>query len=217
MKTIIAIILTLLVAGRSLVRGAPQAAAHEWTFRAATLEPGRSADWLSARGLEAQLRFWNRAELGWALAGGLETWDARSEFALAGDPGATVSSLVQGEADLVLLGFSALYRVPLGPGADLVFEGGLRYVFADSQLTSLIAIEDSTGAYEFTERVHIEDSLLALLGVSFRAQLNDAVAVYAGADYRFDVAEPSQSFLGEALPDTSFEALGLHVGIGFAF
>lgn len=181
------------------------------------LSPAASEDWDTAAGIEAQLRLWDSERVAIALAIGFDSWEAKEEFSEDDDGSSYVAMHVSGEASLVPVGISAVYRAPLAGGLSLVMEAGVRYVFVDSAITTEVAYEDALGSDYFVEDVEIDDAMLAVLRVGLQADLSQELSIEGGIGYQFDVGRPNETFLGEDIGSTSFKAGSAYAGLVLSF
>ncbi|MBN1672750.1 MAG: hypothetical protein JXR37_17030 [Kiritimatiellae bacterium] len=176
------------------------------------LSPAESEDWDSGAGLELQGRFWSGEDAGVALAVGLYSWRATSDFVEESDDYGYAALTIDGDASLVPVGISGLYKAPLGESVSLIFEAGVRYVFVDSKVSADIYYEDYYGTDCLKEDIEIDDFFMGVLGLSLEAQLDSGFFLQAGLGYQFDLGSPNESFLGEDIGPTRFNAGSVHLG-----
>ena len=189
----------------------------ELALRFRGLAPERSEDWDSAAGAELQWRHWGNANAGFALAGGVATWKALRDFVEDDSAAGYYSSLIEGHAQMGSVGASLLARGALGPGVDLVAEGGARYLFVNSDVTARTYSEDRSGARSSSDTLEIDDTWVGLIGLSLEAELSGALSLHGGLEYQFDLGAPHETYLGRDIGETSFSAASVVLGVTMRF
>ena len=213
MKTAALILATLALA----VPGALANPHSELAVRGRFLSPDKTVDWDSAAGIDLQARFWQDSRIGIGLSLGFESWDAESELSEEEDEYGYFGMDIGGRADLMPIGLSVLLRPGLSDRVSLTLEGGLRYVFVESDITADVAVEDAFGAAFFSDVVDIDDAFLGVVGADLEIFLGDGVSLLMGLGYQFDLSDPSESFLGDDIGETSFTATSVNAGLSFRF
>ena len=180
-------------------------------------DPNESADWASATGFDVQARFWNSSHMGWALALGAQTWEARTEYTIEEDEFGSLATWIEGDTLLVPAGLSVLLCGHLGSHVSLLADLGVRYAFADSGINATVEAIDSGGQMLVTQQIGVEDTVLGVVGLALEARLTPEVAFEAGIGCQFDLLRPREDFLGEDIGSTSFQALYARIGMSLSF
>lgn len=189
--------------------------------------PGNDDDWDIGYGASAQVIFWSDTGLGFALSAGVQKWDINDEVTsygeyLGGGYGYGYAAGLQGDAMMIPLGASALYRVALGQTASLTLEGGLRYVIVNSsvEFVEAEAIADRYGnviAYAQSYDIDIDNGLVGVLGADFEMEVSPGFRLFAGAGYQFDVMKGDTTIGGVDLDyENELKALYFRAGLAFA-
>lgn len=181
------------------------------------LSPTREMDWASGSGVEAQVRFWQTERTGIALTAGGETWTAVSDVYEEASDSSYLYSATSGDTSVALLGISVLHRSLLMEGLSILMDLGVRYAFIESALQSEVFYEDASGSVALVDTIEIDDTVLGVAGVSLDAHLNDTVSIQAGVSYQVDLSKPAETFAGEFIGDTSFQAVSFNLGIACVF
>lgn len=181
------------------------------------LSPGRSEDWSSGSGVEAQLRFWGETGCGMALAFGYESWPAIPVHSTEEDEHGYMSTSISGSAELLPVGVSWVYRDTMSEQVQLTLEAGLRYLFVDSNVGVEVDLVDDQGAAFIRDTIETDDSILAVFGVGLRVRLAENVTLQAGLGYRLDMVKPREYLLGEEVGRTSFQASSAGLGLAWSY
>jgi len=186
-------------------------------FQCRGFSPHKDVDWGSAVGFEAQLRLWSTPEIAIALAVGQSTWKAVEEYSEDDDGYSFVATSVRGDTTLTPVGISAIYRGRLSHMASLIFEAGLRYGFTESDIVVETAYADDYGEEYFKDTIEVDDTFLAVFGVSLNLELSETISLEGGFGYQADLLDPHERLYGEDLGQTSFDAGYANIGLNIAF
>lgn len=193
------------------------AAEPEFAVRWQGLLPAKSEDWSSAGAFEAQMRFLDETGLGIAFTLGVSEWSAKEEYYEEGDSSAFFSMAVSGNLTAVPVGVSLMQRMPLSDRLFLTLEAGVRYVFCDSDIVVDTEINDSLGQDYYRETIHVDDTLLGVVGGTLEGWIGKHFALTAGLGYQWDLVEPAQQFQGKDIGPTSLQAATVSVGFAWMF
>ncbi|MBN2301256.1 MAG: hypothetical protein JXN60_01935 [Lentisphaerae bacterium] len=209
--------IAVVMIGMTCVCALAQDSFQEFSLSAHWLSPSRDTDWSSASGVEAQVQFWHTRNTGMALAMGAETWNATDDVYEETGPSSYTYSAVGGDASVTLLGVSALHRAELMEGLNILMDAGIRWAFISSNIRSDAVYEDAAGSTYVSDTIEIEDTVLAVVGVHLEGNLNENVSIRTGLSYRIDLSKPEETFIGESIGETSFQAVSFSVGVACAF
>lgn len=189
--------------------------------------PGNDDDWDIGYGASAQVIFWSDTGLGFALSAGAQQWEINDDVTaygedLGGGYGYGYAAGLEGDAMMIPLGASALYRVALGQTASLTLEGGLRYVIVNSNIefVQAEAIADMYGnyiTYAESYEIDIENGIVGVLGADFEMEVSPGFRLFAGAGYQFDVLKGDTSIVGFDIDyENELKAIYFRAGLAFA-
>jgi len=161
------------------------------------LFPG-SKTWDKAYGAQAQMIY--RWTTGWGigLSAGLQQWAINEE---SSSHGGYIEGVVPygyathmtGNANMIPLGLSGLYAIPIGDRVRIDLECGLRYIFVNSSVEQSEALVLDGGntryAYLFKSDVDIGNGLVGFAGVNIDVKLTDMFKVFVGVGYQLDVSK----------------------------
>jgi hypothetical protein len=181
------------------------------------LAPGKDADWSSAAGVEVQARFWQAQRVGFALAAGCDSWNAVNDVIDRSDEEAYLHTSVSGDAIVVPVGLSMLYRSSVMEDMDLMLELGFRYMFVDSSIYSEAIYQDDAESKSLAGTVSIENSLVAVVGLNLEMKANDQLSVELGISQQFDLGKPHEKFTGKDIGETSFQGTSFTIGVVMSF
>lgn len=172
--------IALLIFGLLFSSTACLAADNELRFIPYYISPGMD-EWEQAFGLEVQYVFWNTPNLGFALAGGIGKWNVDDSVQVGYD----YAGKFDGSATTFPLGASVLYRPTMGGTTEITLEGGLRYVFINSDVD--VAITDGYDLYSGS--IDADDGLIGLLGVDVAFPVSPTMKLGMGLGYQFDISK----------------------------
>jgi hypothetical protein len=109
------------------------------------------AFWPDADGYELRWRHWLNSFFGFSVTGGSQSWTLR-EGQYVVDPSHMVHPQLQGSAEIIPLGISAVFRRPLGSDAFRISaEVGIRYLMVSSDVTMSITYPNMFNQETFLE------------------------------------------------------------------
>lgn len=174
--------------------------------------PDQDDDWDSGFGAEAKIIFWQDEKFGFAASIGLQKWDVNDDIIsygkyLGGGVAYGFAAGLEGDANMIPLGFSGVYRNSIGDNTTLVFEGGIRYVVVDSSVSFgyAEALVDDRGNYIAWSEVldvDIDDGIVGFVGADINHELKSGLRLFAGAGFQFDLSKGDVSVAGV---DTGYE------------
>jgi hypothetical protein len=189
----------------------------EVMWRLSGLLPGDLDDWSAASRLEVQARFWSAGGIGTALSVGVGSWQAVSEFVEEDNEYGYMATSVYGSMTTIPIGISALYRCELSRGVSVVFEAGVRYVLAQSNIQSEISYDDGVESGYLSGTIVTEDSFQGVAGISVQSVVSPGINVECGFGYQFDILEPHEIFMGDDIGATSMRAVSVNIGCSWEF
>jgi len=161
--------------------------------------PGQDDDWDKGVGATARLSFWQNSALGYALVIGAQKWDVNDEIYSSGGSlgygiGYGYAAGLEGDATMVPLGVSGMYKVPFSPMTSLNLEGGLRYVIINSNVKFIQAgvLGDSYGNRLTAVRsydVEYENGIVGVINAYFNMEISKGFRLFAGVGYQFDLVK----------------------------
>jgi len=189
-----------------LAAGLLDAAAYtQLKFGGEGVIPGDDS-WDIGYGASAQVIFWTDSGLGLALSAGAQIWDVNDDVTgyvedVGGGFVAKYREGFEGDAVMLPLGASGLYRIALGETTSLILEGGLRYVIVNSNVKFVEAFEvdDATGnalVEAMSYDIDLDNGVVGLVGGDFEVALSESFNLFAGAGYQFDVLKGDISVVG---------------------
>ncbi len=161
--------------------------------------PGQDDDWDKGFGAFAQIVFWQESGLGIALSIGTQSWDVNDDVYFFGEDlgygiGYGYAAGLEGDATMIPLGASGLYKISLGQAANLTLEGGIKYVVVNSDVkfVEAEALADSYGysiSDSYSYDVDIDNGIVGVVGAEFDVELSKGFRLFAGAGYQFDLVK----------------------------
>lgn len=180
--------------------------------------PGEDDAYDSGFGAEGQIRFWQDAHVGFALAAGVASWDVNDQEYIESDGFTAVGASIKGSVLLVPIGGSILFRPTISDNFTLTFEGGLRYVIVESDAEAAFAVVDARGAaVGGSGDIDIDNGIIGLVAVNLEAAVSPGVSLLGGLGYQFDVAKGDAEWLGEDLGENELKAFFLRAGLVIEF
>ena len=197
--------------------GEPAGSPADVAIRIGAIAPTSEQDWDGGVQIEGQCRFWQDEHVGVALSVGMDQWHAREEYAESGDASYAMVTLVSGDTTLIPIGVSLLYRMPISMHAQWVLEGGVRYVFVDSSVVASLDYVDGAGGYYLEDTIRAENFAQGVVGLSLEGSIDEPLRFMVGVSYQFDLTEPIETFDGEDLGATCFDAVVFKIGFSADF
>ena len=192
------------------------------------LKPELEDYWDESYGLEVQLLYeWSR-NVSFALSVGFQQWQANEalfDSVIQLGPNLFEVATIQddGEANMIPLGLSVLFDADVNERIHLELEGGIRYVFVDSDVTESVVAglsdrEGNISAVGSAEgELDYDDGIVALLGLTLGYDISEAATLFAGGGYQFDLEKGDASIDGDVLFENELEAafgqLGLRIDL----
>ena len=182
--------------------------------------PGDTDIWEDGRSLEAQCTYWKTPNVGFAIALGAGSWDVNDSMDagfLAG-LGPSVATKTSGSATVFPLGFSLLYNPDVqgviktdfdSGNIPLILEGGLRYVFINSDIHTT----ENLGYTYLKKEVDIDNNLVGLVAADIIFPIPSRVKLSAGIGYQFDIVKGSIKWSGYDLGDNELKSFFLRLGL----
>lgn len=210
-------VMALGCAGAPAWAGDPVVVGPDMMVRIGGVLPERSEDWDSAGQADVQFRFWHDEHVGVAVSAGLGGWTARDEYQERIDDYSIVATSVSGDATLVPVGASLLYRTPVSTHVSCILEGGVRYVFVSSGVTATVDYLDATGGYYEEGAIETENFMQGVVGLSMEGSITQPLRLVGSIGYQFDLTDPTERFAGESLGETSFSGAVFSIGLSWDF
>jgi hypothetical protein len=181
--------------------------------------PGDSDNFKNGYGGEVQARFWLMEYVGIAVAGGAASWDKKEESILVYNSQAAVAAKASGDITFVPLGGSLLIRPIHIDRVSLTLEGGVRYVFVNSQVDFEAAYADVYGRREYIkEQYDIGNGVVGIISANLEVKIVNPLFVFIGAGYQFDISKGKITLPGAAgSVDNELKAFYGKAGLGLAF
>jgi hypothetical protein len=210
--------------------------------RLATAARAGSAEYLRIEGqyyAPKQDEDWNGAyggELKWvtpvdesfaiALSVGYSKWEANDDVVDLGytpidsELAVSTAGFLDGEAALIPLGFSGLWRSSATEPLSFELEAGLRYVLVNSDVDVVVAdllldqnnnLVDAAG---FRESLDINNFFACIVAADIRYAIDPRVRLFLGAGYQFDLTKPDAE-ASDLASETDFSAAFLRAGVEF--
>jgi len=219
MKTLtITTITAMLIAGTVVAQDTKPKTSTEFACALQYYMPGEDDDYDSGFGAEAQVRFWQNQNLGFALAGGLANWNINEQEAVVSDGFIAVGVSIEGSVLLVPIGGSILFRPTLGDNLSLILECGLRYVVVESDVEVTFAAANAFGAVVGgTADIEIDNGLVGLIAANLEAELSPGFSLLGGVGYQFDIAKGDAKWMGEDLGENELKAFFIRAGLAINF
>lgn len=216
------------VAEEPVLTSVPVGVAEEplkWSFEGLYLKPDQDDDWDKAIGAEIKAIFWQSNDFGFALAAGLQQWTPNDEMysygaTLRGGIGYGYAGQLDGDATMIPIGASALWRINLREKATLVLEGGLRYVIVNSdvKLKYAEALAGPRGivVYSDEKKNEIDDGIVGIIAANIQFKLSDKVDGFVGVGAQFDISKGGQTIGGRDIDrDNELKGVFIRAGIGW--
>lgn len=166
-------------------------------------------------GAEAQLRFWVNDMVGLALAGGYSEWNYNEDLDTTDGDEFDLDS--DGDVALMPAGASLLLRPINTERVSLVLEGGVRYVFVDSDIN-----DDNDQALPRApgitlNDIDIDDGFVAVATAQLELHLTDALYLLAAAGYQWDIEKGDINIGDTKIGENELESFIAQAGIGLRF
>jgi hypothetical protein len=187
------------------------------SWRIGSVSPARTEDWTDAWQTDLQLRLWHDANLALAVSVGFGNWTAREEYQESEEGDTLYATSVSGEATLIPVGASLLYRVPLSQHLACVLEGGLRYVFVNSEVTGRVGQLGPSGESIEERIIETDNFMQGVVSAMLEGSLADDIRLVGGIGYQFDLTAPQETYAGQPLGETSFDSLFFSIGLSWDF
>jgi len=181
--------------------------------------PGDSESYKNGYGGEVQARFWLMEYVGIAVAGGGALWNVKEESGVVYNDRAAVAAKVSGDIALFPLGGSLIIRPIHIDRVSLTLEGGVRYVFVNSQVDFEAAYADVYGRQAYLkEKYDIGNGVVGIVGANLEVKIINPLFAFIGAGYQFDISKGKVTLPGATGSfDNELKAFYGKVGLGLAF
>jgi len=157
-------------------------------------------------GAEFQYRKWINDPFGIAFAvGGLQS----KVHAESSDVFSSHIGNFDGTVRMFPVGVSAVYKLAEGYEWVLIIEGGIRYVFVDSDVT--FRLDGETRDYG----VDIGNGVIGLGSLEYTRYINETTALFGGAGAQFDINEGSIEVDGASGRDSELQGFFIRFGARF--
>lgn len=198
--------------------------------------------WDNGYGVEGQLQFWPLNMLGFSLSFGGAQWDLNGESVSYAAGGYSISGKGDGDATLIPLGGSILFRPVNTHRLALTLEGGVRYVVvdpsADYEMTlttpNRVAVGSVSGTggtrvyrysvpgetFSETADYDAEDAVIGLAQADLEFHISETLSLFAGCGWQFDIVKSDASIkmFGEKIEDdVSLQAFFARAGAVIRF
>ena len=218
MRTAIGVLaLACTVCGAAWATGADELQRPDIVVRFRSVLPRNSQDWNTSNGGEIQARFWRQDGFGTALSLGIDSWSARNERTQQSDASGASETSIFGTAKLVPIGVSLLYRNAVADRVAVVFETGLKYAFADSGIHAEVTLTENGQVHATRDTILTDSTVLWDIGVSIEGELEENISLLLGLGYQTDLSSPRETFRGEDIGSTSFQAAIVRFGVRWTF
>ena len=173
-----------------------------------------SYQWEDAVGVEARLTFWDLEflnidpDFGVALIAGYQLWNAADgsrflDFSLSESEPFTVEDSVRGDAIMLPLGISGMYRGETYFDGIATFEAGVRYVFVDADVTyenEVVLLNRQTGLIDRSSsesRLDVDPGVTGLIALDVQFPVGERTDISVGIGWEFDVDAGMNSYDGD--------------------
>jgi hypothetical protein len=173
----------------------------------------QDSGWDPAPGAEIKVRRW--WENGWGIGGALGySVFSYSDSSLQLTPNVVTPLKADGDVTLIPVTLLVARRFDLKSGRQAVVEGGVRYVFVDSEIEVSTRYVNHYGQdVTYSSFAESEDQLLFVLGAEWRGRFGRDRFWLAGVEYQASLTDPDPDWLDEDLGN-DFAALVLKAGVG---
>jgi len=193
-------------------------AEFELSLGGSYIQPQNRDNFKTGVGGELQLRAWITDTVGVLVAGGASSWETRSEREIQQIGGVIQGNEISGNATLIPVGASLIFRDGPGGASAVTLELGIRQVLAESEVDITIASIDSAGAVRLREsRLDIDDSIVALAEAQVAVKFGGASSVFLGVGYQWDIVQGDVTFEGQKIGENEWEALFFRAGLLVSF
>lgn len=165
-------------------------------------------------GLEAQARFWLTKQIGLALSLGAASWQVKDQDGYYYDAYMVEGVHVEGDLTLLPIGGSILLRPLKMEKLDLVLELGVRYVFADSDITAEVGAADIFGNWAYAyDTVDVDDGFVGLVGMELAFNVSKEASLFLGVGYQFDISKGDMTWMGYDIAENELAAFLVTFGL----
>ena len=145
-------------------------------------------DYTPGFGAETQIRFWLKDNLGFAVASGISFFTI-DQF-IASSDGLVVTKITkEGTVLLFPVGGSILISLNPSNNLEVIFEGGVRYVFVKSGLEEVRTTTDSGSVTTDRIEYDIENGVIGLVSAYAVTELSSNLNLSIGLGYQFDISK----------------------------
>ena len=139
-------------------------------------------------GAETQIRFWLKDNLGFAVASGISFFTI-DQF-IASSDGLVVTEITkEGTVLLFPVGGSILISLNPSNNLEVIFEGGVRYVFVKSGLEEVRTTTDSGSVTTDRIEYDIKNGVISLVSAYAVTELSSNLNLSIGLGYQFDISK----------------------------
>ncbi|MBU4247538.1 MAG: hypothetical protein KKG09_04220 [Verrucomicrobia bacterium] len=181
--------------------------------------PSEKDTWDKAYGIEGQLRLWANEYVGIAAAGGIQRWDINetSDALILNDEILAVTDFT-GSANMVPLGGSLLIRPIPADWTKLIqltIEGGVRYVFVNSNVKGTMVETDPVSVSE--GNVDMDNGLIGLVAGDVGIVPLENFSIFVGGGYQFDLSKGNVDWLDSNISDNKMKGWFVRGGVTLMF
>ena len=186
------------------------------------LKPKLDEWWDSAYGGGVQGIIWVQPNFGFGIEAGIQSWKAVDDvYVMQVVYNQRFYAQDKGDMNIFPIGASALFNIPLGDKAKITLEGGIKYMFVQSDVEHIeeipLGISGNNIIYDtYKDDVDIDNGMVGFIGADIDFDLGSGWRLFAGGGYQFDIMKGDIDTAGLK---TENELAGAFVkgGIGYSF
>jgi opacity protein-like surface antigen len=167
----------------------------------------------SGLGMEIQGRYWFSDLLGAAITGGFAIWDIDDKTDLSPSK-FNVTDPLDDSVNLYTFGASALLRPINGEKIKLTLEGGLRFIYIDSNV-DMVGIDENGTVVSTT--VDPDSVFAGVVAADLEYVLSDVVSILGGVGYQFTLSSGDIDAFGYTVGDSEVDSLIVRAGAAIRF
>ena len=172
----------------------------------------------SGFGAEIQARFWQNRHFGLGLSAGLSSWLVNDTKADLSDNTAIISYDADGSVIMLPIGGSMFLRAFPNDNLMLLFEGGVRYVFVESNADISVEYTDIYGRYiRADQEIEIDDGIIGITSFSAKNAITEKFKIIGTLGYQFDIHKGDAKWLGEDMGENELESFFISAGFELGF
>jgi hypothetical protein len=182
--------------------------------------PDEDDTWDNSFGADFEMRFWLNDVLGVACGLGMTRWDIDSQRETWADGEYTYWQEISGDAGFMSLGGAVVVRTPVFSGMRLTAEGGVRYVYSNSDVELEYERRNGSGFREYKAGTVDFDgtSMIGLIAADLEMPVASSVALFVGGGFQFDIVKADVEWYDDSkLDDLELQAFYVQGGARVSF